>query len=166
MTRVLAAALLLLAAPSPQSAVDELLAADRAFSAASAKTDLVTGLTAMFAADVVIPNPPGQWAEGKPAVVALLSANADNARSRTEWTPVRGGVSADGQQGFTAGFMSLHRGDGATIALKYLAYWVKGADGWRVVAYKRVRAGEGSASSAMMAPALPAAIVPVSTDPA
>ena len=41
------------AAATPQSVVDELLAADRAFSAASAKTDLVSGLTAMFAEDVV-----------------------------------------------------------------------------------------------------------------
>src|SRR5580765_5829653 len=108
------------AAATPQSVVDELLAADRAFSAASATTDLVSGLTAMFADDVVIPNPPEQFAEGKAAVVAMLRANADNARSRTEWTPVRGGVSADGQHGFTVGFMTIHRPDAATIPLKYL----------------------------------------------
>jgi len=155
-----------LAAATPQSALDELLAADRAFSAASAKTDLVTGLTAMFAADVVIPNPPGQFAEGKAAVVAMLRANPDNARSQTEWTPVRGGLSADGEHGFTVGFMTLHRPDGATLALKYLAYWVKRTEGWRVAAYKRTRAGEGSPSLAMMAPALPAQLVPSSTDAA
>ena len=153
-------------AATPQSAVDELLAADRAFSAASANTDLVSGLTAMFADDVVIPNPPGQWAQGRAAVAAALRANADNARSRTEWTPLRGGISADGQHGFTAGLMTLHRPDGAVLALKYLAYWVKQPDGWRVVAYKRVRAGEGHASSAMLPPALPAQLVPPSTDAA
>src|SRR2546428_9713920 len=49
------------ASDSPQTVVDELLAADRAFSAASAKTDLVSGLTAMFADDVAIPMPPGQF---------------------------------------------------------------------------------------------------------
>ena len=150
-------------AATPQFVVDELLAADRAFSAASAKTDLVTGLSAMFAADVVVPSPPGQFAEGKTAIVAALRANADNAQSRTEWTPVRGGVSADGQHGFTAGVMTIHRGDGATIALKYLAYWVKQSEGWRVVAYKRVRAGEGSWSPVMLAPALPDRIVAPST---
>jgi ketosteroid isomerase-like protein len=155
-----------LAAATPQSAVDELLAADRAFSAASANLDLVSGLTAMFAEDVVIPNPPGQFAAGKTAVVAMLRANADNARSRTEWTPVRGGISADGQQGFTVGFMTLHRPDEATLALKYLAYWVKHPEGWRVVAYKRARAGEEPSSLAMLAPALPARLVPPSTDAA
>jgi ketosteroid isomerase-like protein len=153
-------------AASPQSVVDELLAADRGFSAASAKTDLISGLTAMFAEDVVIPNPPGQFAAGKAAVVAMLRANADNVRSRTEWTPVRGGVSADGLHGFTAGFMTLTRPDGATLALKYLAYWVKHPEGWRVAAYKRTRAGEGSASHAMIAPSLPAQLVAPSTDPA
>ena len=155
-----------LASATPQSAVDELLAADRAFSAASAKTDLVSGLTAMFADDVVIPNPPAQFANGRTAVVTMLQANPDNARSRTEWTPVRGGVSADAQQGFTVGFMTLHRPDGATLALKYLAYWVKTPEGWRVAAYKRARAGEGSPSHVMMAPALPTALVPPSVDPA
>jgi ketosteroid isomerase-like protein len=153
-------------AATPQAAVDELLAVDRAFSAASANTDLVSGLTAMFADDVVIPNPPGQFAEGKTAVVAMLRANADNARSRTEWTPVRGGISADAQQGFTVGFMTLHRPDGATLALKYLAYWMKQRDGWRVVAYKRTRAGEGRSSHEMMAPAIPSALVAATADPA
>jgi ketosteroid isomerase-like protein len=155
-----------LAAATPQSVVDELLAADRAFSAASATTDLVSGLTAMFADDVVIPNPPEQFAEGKAAVVAMLRANADNARSRTEWTPVRGGISADARHGFTLGFMTVHRPDGTTTPLKYLAYWVKQPQGWRVAAYKRSRAGEGSASHEMMAPALPAQLVKPSTDAA
>ena len=153
-------------AATPQSVADELLAADRAFSAASANTDLVSGLTAMFADDVVIPNPPGQFAEGKAAVVAMLRANADNARSRTEWAPVRAGVSADGAHGFTVGFMTLHRPDATTIALKYLAYWIKRPGGWRVVAYKRVRAAEGSPSLAEMTPALPTKIVAPVTDSA
>jgi ketosteroid isomerase-like protein len=152
------------AAQTPQAAVDELLAADRAFSAASAKTDLVTGLSAMFATDIVIPNPPGAFAEGKTAVVAALRANADNARSRTEWTPVRGGVSADGLHGFTAGFMTLYRPDGATLPLKYLAYWVKESDGWRVAVYKRVRSADGSPSLTVLAPALPERMVAPSAD--
>jgi ketosteroid isomerase-like protein len=154
------------AAVTPQSAVDELLAADRAFSAASATTDLVSGLSAMFAPDIVIPNPPGAFVHGKEAVIAALRANADNATSRTEWTPVRGGISADATHGFTAGFMTVHRGDGTTLPLKYLAYWVKQPAGWRVAAYKRVRAGEGSPSLAMMPPALPDQLVAPDADAA
>ena len=136
---------LLAAADSPKAAVDELLAADRAFSAASAKTDVVAGLSAMFADDVVMPVPSGQFAEGKGAATAALASNADNAKSRIEWTPVRGGISADLQHGFTLGFMTLHRPDGTDTPLKYLAYWVKKPDGWRVAAYKRNRAGAARA---------------------
>src|SRR5262245_61138247 len=87
MTRTIACfALFFAAAATPQTVVDELLAADRAFSAASAKTDLVSGLSAMFADDVVIPMPPGQFVNGKAAVIEALRANADNLTSKTEWT--------------------------------------------------------------------------------
>ena len=68
------------------------------------------------------------------------------------------------EQGFTVGFMTLHRPDGATLALKYLAYWVKQREGWRVVAYKRTRAGEGSPALEMMAPAVPSALVAPTVD--
>jgi ketosteroid isomerase-like protein len=152
-----------LAAATPRSAMDELLAADRAFSDASAKTDLVAGLTLMFADDVVIPSPPGQFVEGKAAVIAGLRANPDNATSTTDWTPVCGGISADGQHGFTAGFMTIHRPDATTIPLKYLSYWIKHRDGWRVAAYKRVRSAEGKPSLALMPPTLPDHLVPPST---
>jgi ketosteroid isomerase-like protein len=153
-----------IAATTPRAAVDELLAADRAFSVASAKTDLVAGLSAMFANDVVIPSPPGKFVDGKAAAVAALRENADNATSRTEWTPVRGGVSVDGTHGFTAGFMTIRRLDGTTMPLKYLAYWVKHAEGWRVAVYKRVRAGAAPPSLALMPAALPDRILPPSTD--
>jgi ketosteroid isomerase-like protein len=154
------------AADSPQAAVDELLAADRAFSTASAKTDVVAGLSAMFADDVVMPVPSGQFAEGKAAATAALAANADNAKSRIEWTPVRGGISADGQHGFTIGFMTLRRADGTAMPLKYLAYWVKQSAGWRVVAYKRTRAASAAPSLAPMPPILPERMVAASPDTA
>jgi ketosteroid isomerase-like protein len=156
----------LAAAATPPAAVEELLAADRAFSAASARTDLVAGLTAMFADDVVIPMPPGQFVNGKTAVVDALRANADNLTSRTEWTPVRGGISADGQHGFTFGYMTIHRADQAVLPLKYLAYWVKHPEGWRVAVYKRTRANAAPPSMARVAPALPAKMVEPTTDAA
>jgi ketosteroid isomerase-like protein len=151
---------------SPQAAVDGLLAADRAFSAASAKTDVVAGLSAMFADSVVMPGADGQFAKGREAVVNALRANPDNARSRIEWVPVRGGVSADGQHGFTVGSMTLHRPDTTSVPMKYLAYWVKGPGGWRVAAYKRVRAATGQSAIDQMPPALPDRLVPPSSDPA
>ena len=152
------------AADTPQAAVDALLAADRAFSAASAKTDVVSGLTAMFADDVMMPVPAGKFAAGKAAASAALAANAANAKSRIEWTPVRGGISADLQHGFTLGYMTLHQPDGTDAPLKYLAYWVRKPEGWRVAAYKRNRAAAPAPSLAPIAPALPERAVKPSTD--
>ncbi len=153
-------------ARTPQTAVDELLAADRAFSAASARTDLITGITAMLASDVLMGAPGGTFAEGPAAIAAALRRDSLNATSRAEWTPVRGGISADGTQGFTYGYMTVTRGDGSHIPLKYLSYWVRGEDGWRVAAYRRGRRPEGQVPSTMLAPALPERMVPPSRDAA
>ena len=169
MTRALpivALALVAGGAATPQSAVDELLAADRAFAAASAGTDLVSGLSAMFADDVVIPMPPGQFVDGKAAVVAALRANTDNLTSRTEWTPVRAGISADARHGFTFGYMTIRRKDGDDLPLKYLSYWVKQPAGWRVAAFKRSRANAAPPSRSPIAPALPERIVEPTGDAA
>ena len=151
---------------SPQAAVDGLLAADRAFSAASANTDVIAGLSAMFADTVVMPGADGQFANGRAAAINALRGNADNSRSRIEWVPVRGGVSADGRHGFTLGLMTLRRPDSTSVPMKYLAYWLNGAEGWRVAAYKRARAAAAQSAIDAMPPALPDRLVPPSTDPA
>jgi ketosteroid isomerase-like protein len=132
---------------TPQQIADDLLAADRAFSAASAKTDLITGLSAMFAADVAMPAPSGVVYGLQPAIDALR-ANPANAGAKVEWTPARVGLSSDGRHGFTAGFMTMTRADGSVQPAKYMAYWEKQAAGWRVLAYKR-------ALSQKPAPAIP-----------
>lgn len=151
--------------PDPRSVVDELLAADRAFSAASALTDVTNGLPAMFADDVVMMAPPAAF-EGKAKAAEALRAGAASAGSRAEWFPIRGGISADGRHGFTFGFMTVHGPDSKKTPMKYLSYWVKGPAGWRVAAYKRTRAAEGSPPTAAMPPALPAALVAPVTDAA
>jgi len=155
------------AATGPQAMLDELLAADRAFAAAAAAKDVVAGLTPMFAPDVIIPGAPAQLYRGIDAVTTFLRASPD-ATARAEWAPVRGGLSADGQHGFTFGYMTLRRQDGSTVSLKYMSYWVKGPVGWRVAGYKRGRMPEGAAltalSTAMMPPAVPDSLVPARTD--
>lgn len=148
---------------TPAAMSESLLAADRAFAAAAATIDPVAALTAMFAADAIMPGPPGTLHRGA-AAIAALRANPENLEGRLDWTPVRVGVSADGTHGFTFGFMTHHRRDGSTTPLKYMAYWLRTADGWRVAGYKRARRPEGEVSTAPMAPLLPAALVPVRGD--
>lgn len=150
-------------AETPQAAVDGLLAADRSF--AKADADTVTALAAMFDADVVMPLPDAKFARGKAAVVEALKANPLNATSRPTWAPVRGGVSGDGRHGFTVGFMTIRdEGKAEPRLAKYLAYWVKRAEGWRVAAYKRAPRA-GAVDTVLMAPALPARIRPAEASP-
>ncbi len=150
----------------PRAVADELLAADVAASAASAKTTVVPGLTAMFAPDVIMQSPAVGFARGVAAAVEALKANPDNLTGTVDWTPVRAGVSADGLHGFTFGFMTLRRPDGSTVPIKYLAYWLKRDGRWQVAAYKRRLRSAGPVNLAVMLPSMPERIVPASADPA
>jgi len=149
---------------TPQAALDELLAVDRECAATSATQGLVVGLSRMLADDVVMPIPGKLFAEGKAAAIEALRGGAGEAQ--VEWTPVGGGLSADGQHGFTLGFVTIRPPDGVRVPLKYLAYWVRRSEGWRVVAYKRARRPEGAVSLELMPAALPTRLVPPASDPA
>jgi len=148
------------APPTPQQAVDQLLAEDRAFAQlASSRDNVIDALTPMFVDDVIMPMPGGKFAHSVGEVVAFLKTNPDNTTAKAEWTPIRAGISADATQGFTFGYMTLRKPDGTTIPLKYMAYWVKSGAGWRVQAYKRSRRPDGDVSTAMLPASLPSGLV-------
>lgn len=150
----------------PRSVVDQLLAADRAFATAAVRTDVADALEPMFTDDVIMPLPDRRFAMTRAEAVQSLRSNADNAGGRLAWAPIRAGISADGQHGFTFGYMTLHRAAGDSVPLKYMAYWVRTPEGWRVAAYKRARRPPGEVSLAMMPPALPERLVPPTRDAA
>ena len=151
-------------ASSPQAAVDELTAADRRFAAAAENGDPIAKITSMLADDVMMPTPRGTFARSRAEATDALRAALGPARTRVEWSPVRGGISADGQHGFTFGYMTLTGPDTASIPLKYLAYWVRQAGGWRVAAYRLARRAPGPVAVSMMPPSLPDRWVPASAD--
>ncbi len=147
------------AVTNPQAAVDALADADRRFSSAGASTNVVDALAAMFADDIMLPAPPAVFASGKTKAIEALKSNPANLTGRVTWAPIRGGISADGTHGFTFGYMTMTHGDGKTQPWKYLSYWVKGPEGWRVAAYRRRPRPEGAVTMAMMDPSLPATMV-------
>ena len=159
MLRALLLACLFLAVPaaakSPNASLDELLAADRAFAAESAKLDPLAGVTAMLDQDVTVPIPGKGLISGKAAVTEAFRACPCFKEGHVTWAPVRGGISADGTQGFTYGFMTATGGDPAKRNRKYLAYWIKRGTDWRVVAYRHIAREPGDVSTAMFEPALP-----------
>jgi ketosteroid isomerase-like protein len=151
---------------TPAAAAAQLLEADRAFAAAAAGKPAGDAIAAMFAEDVTVPAQGNVFVQGKAKAREALASNPDNLTGRAEWTPVRAGISADGQHGFTFGYMTVTKADGGVVPLKYLAYWVKGADGWRVAAYRRRPRPAGEVSMEVVPPSLPAALVEPVTDPA
>lgn len=148
---------------TPQIAVDELLSADRAYAAKASEAGLIVGLSAMIDAKGIVPAPDAKFARGPADVGTLLASNPQNAGSRVIWAPVRGGISADLQHGFTFGHLTITRANGVTEPFKYLAYWIKRPAGWRVLAYQRTRRKDGEVSTRMLAPSLPrSTVAPVS----
>lgn len=156
------ACLVAIAAPAsaqePRTLASELIAADRAFSNAGAKANIVDAISAMLTENAVMPTPKLDFAIGKSAIVEALKSNPANAVATAEWSPIRAGISADGTQGFTYGFMFIHDAGKPDRRAKYLAYWVKKPEGWRVAFYKRAGSAEGDITT-RLDPALPAQMV-------
>ena len=154
-------------AQSPAAVADSLIAADRAFAAAAAGKTAAEALDAMIADDVVmfiIPAP--TQARNRAEARAIMGEVFAGDPVTLRWAPVRAGVSADGLHGFTYGFMDqLIAGKPPKLG-KYVAYWVKGADGWRAASLKIVPRADGEVATAMRAPALPDHLVPPTADAA
>lgn len=150
----------------PQAVVNDLLMADRAFAAQAADRAIAAALPAMFDDAVIMPVPTGAFATGSAAATAALAANPANVAAKAQWAPVRAGISADGTHGFTYGFMTIREDGKPDRRAKYLAYWVKGANGWRVAAYKRAGSATGVVRTDLRPAALPAKMLPPTTDAA
>ena len=148
---------------SSETAFKTLLDADRSFAAAAAGKPPIEAIPAMFAEDVSVPVG-AAFVQGRQKAIDAMKASPDNVTGRVEWTPIGGNISADGTQGFTFGYMTVTKADNAKVPLKYLAYWVKGTNGWRVAVYRRRPRAEGEISTALMKPALPSRMVAPSTD--
>lgn len=124
---------------SSQAAYQALLAADRGWSDKARDKDLVSAISAMMDSQaVMIAGGATELIRGPKAIRARLAVKPENLVSAVEWAPVGGGISADGSHGFTYGTMTIRPKDAAPQPLKYLAYWVKRPDGWRVAGYKRL----------------------------
>ena len=147
------------AAQDTRAAAAQLIAADRAFSNAGAKANIADAIGSMLTDNAVMPTPKLDFAIGKGAIVDALKANPANATATAEWSPVRAGISADGTQGFTYGFMFIHDAGKPDRRAKYLSYWVKRPEGWRVAFYKRAASPEGGSLTTRMDPALPAQLI-------
>ena len=149
-----------------QAGVDALLAADRAFSARAAEAaSAADGFAPMFDAGVVMPVG-GAHVTGRETAVAAFRDSPNFREGRVSWVPVRGGISADGSHGFTYGYLTLSGGDPARRNRKYLAYWIRRPEGWRVAAYRQLPRPAGEVPLDLLPASLPAFTAAASDDPA
>ena len=154
MITAIALALAATAPATPLAAVESLLTEERSLSDAAATLQPADGIAAMLADDGVLMARQGPI-RGRAAATANLRDNPANKGTHASWRPIRGGVSADGRHGFTMGYLDIAGGDDATAHRRYLAYWVRGRDGWRVATLKPA----GETLLPVQPPALPTRIV-------
>lgn len=148
----------------PASAAQALLAADRGFSAGGAGLVASEAIGAMLHGDVEM-RAAGGFAVGREAVMARLRSAPYNIEGRAQWTPTRGGISADGLHGFTAGWLTLTRPDGTRGDYKYIAYWMRTPAGWRARLYRIAPRAAGAVSRDLVL-SLPPRMVAASSDSA
>lgn len=148
---------------SPQAALDDLLTAERALSAAAGRLTPAEGIASLMADDGVLVTRGGP-VKGPKAALESLKENPANKGTRASWRSVRGGISADGEQGFTLGYLDVEGAEAASAHRRYLAYWVRGNRGWRVAALKQTLRSAGEKDTPAQPAALPAKLVP--PDPA
>ncbi|WP_447763660.1 hypothetical protein [Sphingopyxis panaciterrae] len=144
------------AATSPSVRLAELVDDDKAFAAAARDRPLPEAIGAMLAPDAVMPARGDKpFLRSRDEIIAYLAANPAAANARADWIPIRGGISADGQHGFTAGYIILTQPDGTQQPGKYLTYWGRTRDGWRALAYKRAPRPDGAVDTGFRALGLP-----------
>ena len=141
---------------APAAAYQQLLQAERVFSAAAANRTSAEGIAAMFDAEVQLPTRDG-IANGREAATAALTANPASQGTGASWRSIGGGVSADGSQGFTFGYLDIEGGEPARAHRRYLAYWIKRPEGWRVLALRQVVRRPDEAEIGAIAPLISSA---------
>ena len=116
------------------------------------------GIASLIASDGTLFTRPAP-VTGPTAAATALKANPANAGTGVSWQSIKSGISADGQHGFTLGYLNIAGGDAATAKRRYLAYWVRKPEGWRVAAMKQLLQGPDGEVAPAQPPILPKKLV-------
>jgi ketosteroid isomerase-like protein len=124
-------------APDLRRARDELVAADSALASRVAKQQPGALVSALGAGAIVVASRRSPLRSRYE--IETWVRNDSLAANGMSWHPVRADVSADGQSGYTYGFLTLTGTDGMERPGKYLCYWHRDSKRiWRVAAWKRL----------------------------
>ncbi len=140
--------------PAPAALV-ELLTEEKQLSQAAATLPPVEAIATMLAEDARVYARGGPY-QGRAAAVDALKANPANQGKAANWRSIKSGISGDGTHGFTFGYLTIAGGDPKTAQRRYLAYWIKGAGGWRVAALKQALKGPNEVELQSLPQSIPA----------
>ncbi len=119
--------------PALAAPKDEMMAADRAFSALSAEKGAHAAFLAYMAEDVRLYDGATPPILGKAAVQTHYAKNPEAPGTRLTWTPLEADASPDGVLGFTRGtwLYTAKKTDGSTARATgyYVTVWRRQADG-------------------------------------
>jgi hypothetical protein len=130
MKLVLAAALLCALAAPALASDNDVMAADRAFSALSVEKGIPYAFWFSSAKTARLYGEHGGPAIGK----AAAAPKADASGPKLTWAPTAGAVSADGKMGWTDGTWKLVDAKTGTDTGHYVTVWVKEDGAWKVQA--------------------------------
>lgn len=156
---VAAVCLVLAVAPSASAeavpaALTELLAEEKSLAEAAATLPPAEAIASLLADDTRLYTRGGPFT-GRAAALAALKANPGNHGKSASWRSIKSGISGDGTHGFTLGYLDIEGADPKTAHRRYLAYWVKGEQGWRVAALKQALRQPGEAEIAGLPVSIP-----------
>jgi ketosteroid isomerase-like protein len=123
--------------PEAEAAHDELFNADITRGDVVRRKGLSDGFVAAFADDAVYLRGGLPILRGNRAIRAVVAAESANAGLAVRWQPVRAEVSRDRASGYTYGYTVVGnaREESSLRVDRYIAFWRKGASGWRIAGY-------------------------------
>lgn len=138
-------AVLLAPPPEEEAAHDELLRADLSRSDSATTLGFADGVTNRFADDVLYLRGGLPILRGKPAAREVVAAESLGTSVSVRWQPVRAEVSADLLSGFSYGYTVYGVDQAGAPSLRidrYIAYWRKEENGWRIAGYAETYGAE------------------------
>ena len=122
--------------PEAEAAHDELLNADIMRGEQVRKKGLSEGFVAAFADDAVYLRGGLPMLRGSRAIRAVVDADTARTGLAVRWQPVRAEVSRDRASGYTYGYAVVAGAEPSSVRIdRYIAFWRKGASGWRIASY-------------------------------
>ena len=125
-------------ASAAEEAHDALLRADIARGDSVARRGYADGLAARLTEDVIYLRGGLPIIRGRVAARAVLAAESLGTNPTVRWQPVRAEASSDGKSGFSYGYAIFGASQPNATAVRvdrYIAFWRREADGWRIAAY-------------------------------